>query len=572
MVEIATTATWFGEPSRPLLGWLTRPASGGGRSGVVIAPPLGYEYLSTHRSLRTLAERLAAAGHTVLRFDYDGTGDSAGDQWDTGRLAAWRASIGAAVARLGEAGMERVALVGVRLGATLCLLQGAATGADRIVAWLPVVSGRRYTRELRLLATPVPEELDPLTPAGTMTFAGNVFSAQTFDDLRGLDLTALPDPPAEAVMVVDGPEGSAEPVVTSLRELGVDVTHVRLDGSQETVFTAPEFAVVPGAIIDAISEWLGPAAGSEQPASGAAAPAPASDGDMGRPVRMAWREGSVTESAIRLGGQGHVAILTEPSSAAAAPTTLVLLNPGSETHVGPGRAWVELARDLALDGRRTIRVDFRGWGESPDDGRAPGRPCDEVCEEDTVAIVSELREAGFDRVAICGLCAAAWIVLRVASKSSAAGVIALNPQLYWKRGDPVEIDWDLIRRRRAQEIRGIERGARIGLWTVLDRVGHRSPPARWLDQLAGAEAHVHLLFAEDDDGLVYLHGRHARRLQRVCRRGTVTVRELDGVDHPMHRVWLRPRVAEALAEALDAIDRGAGAAQARASTQRGRDH
>jgi pimeloyl-ACP methyl ester carboxylesterase len=557
MVESVTTATWFGEPSRPLLGWVTRPASGGGRSGVVIAPPLGYEYLSTHRSLRSLAERLAGAGHTVLRFDYDGTGDSAGDQWDAGRVAAWRASIGSAVARLRETGRERVALVGVRLGATLCLLEGAATGAERIVAWLPVVSGRRYGRELRLLATQVPEHLDPLTPAGTMTFAGNVFAAQTFDELRGLDLTALPDRPAEAVMVVDGPEGTAEPVVTSLRELGVDVSLARLDGSQEAVFTAPEFAVVPEAIIDAISEWIGPA--SDPPGSAAAGDTvPGPDGDMGRPVTMAWREGSVTETALRLGGKGHVAMLTEPGSGAAAPTTLVLLNPGSETHVGPGRAWVELARDLALVGRRTIRVDFRGWGESPDDGRAPGRPYDEGCEEDTVAIVSELREAGFDRVAICGLCAAAWIVLRVASQSSAAGVIALNPQLYWKRGDPVEIDWDLIRRRRAREIRGIERGARIGLWTLLDRLGHRSPAARWLDQLARAEAPVHLLFAEGDDGLVYLNGRHARRLHRLCRRGTVTVSELDGVDHPMHRVWLRPRVAEALADALGAIDAGAG--------------
>jgi alpha/beta superfamily hydrolase len=549
MLEIATTvATWFGDPSRPLLGWVTRPADGVGRSGVVIAPPLGYEYLSTHRSLRTLAERLAGAGHTVLRFDYDGTGDSAGDQWDAGRVAAWRASIGAAVAHLREAGLDQVALVGVRLGATLCLLEGAAIRADRIVAWLPVVSGRRYSRELRLLATQVPEELDPLDPVGTMTFAGNVFSAQTFDDLRGLDLTALSDPPADAVLVVDDPAGTAEPVATSLDALGVDVTHVRLDGSQESVFTAPEFALVPTAILVAISEWIGLAPPPD--------PIPGPRDDTGRSVPMAWREGSVAETALRLNGLGHIGVLTEPGSGDAAPTTLVLLNPGSETHVGPGRAWVELARDLALDGRRTVRVDFRGWGESPDDGRAPGRPYDEVCEEDTGAIVAGLRDAGFGRVAICGLCAAAWIVLRAASESSASGVIALNPQLYWKRGDPVEIDWDLIRRRRAKEIRGIERGARVGLWTLLDRLGHRSPPARWLDQLARAGVPVHLLFAEGDDGLIYLRSRHARRLEHVSRRGTVTVRELEDVDHPMHRVWTRRLVVQALAEALTAIDGG----------------
>jgi alpha/beta superfamily hydrolase len=546
-VPFETVATWFGDPDRPLLGWASNARTGAGRSGVVIAPPAGYEYWSSHRSLRTLAERLAAGGHSVLRIDYDGTGDSAGDQWDPGRIDAWRRSIAAAVEHLRRGGSEEILLIGVRLGATLALLEGAAVRATRIVAWLPVASGRRYARELRLLATPVPDESDPLEPSGTLTFAGNVFSAETFEALRGLDVAALADRPAAAALVIDDPAGSCEPVASSLRALGVDTTHVQLEGSQESLYTAPEFAVVPDAILNAICDWVG----VEPPPP---APVPGPSRDLGRAVAMAWREGTIAETPIRLGDLGHVGIVTEPASTRPAPTTLVLLNPGSETHVGPGRAWVELARDLALTGRRTVRIDFRGWGESADAGRAPGRPYDESCEQDTVAIVAGLAAAGFDRVAICGLCAAAWIVLRVAADAQAAGVIALNPQLYWSRGDPVEIDWDLIRARRATEIRRIQRGSRTGLWTMLDRLGHRSAPARWLDRVAGAGIPVHLLFAENDDGLQYLRARHARRLERVCRSAAVSVRELPGVDHPMHLAWMRPRVAEALAEALADID------------------
>jgi hypothetical protein len=37
----------------------------------------------------------------------------------------------------------------------------------------------------------------------------------------------------------------------------------------------------------------------------------------------------------------------------------------------------------------------------------------------------------------------------------------------------------------------------------------------------------------------------------------VRVHELAGVDHPMHWVWMRPRVLKAVTEALTDIDRRA---------------
>ena len=44
--------------------------------------------------------------------------------------------------------------------------------------------------------------------------------------------------------------------------------------------------------------------------------------------------------------------------------------------------------------------------------------------------------AGHERVVVFGLCASAWIALRAVLDAPVAGVIALNPQLYWKPGDP----------------------------------------------------------------------------------------------------------------------------------------
>ncbi len=511
---------------------------------MVIFPPTGYTYLCAHRTLRVLAERLAGQGHAVLRVDYDGTGDSAGDQWDPDRVPAWRATLQAAVAELRALGCRQVTLVGVRLGATFVLLDGAALAAQRIVAWAPVVSGRRFAKELRLLSTPVPAEHDPLHAPGTIVAVGYVFSAETIAAIQALGLAELSDPSAAPTLVLDDPRGSAAGAVEHLRTLGADVHHQTLPGGETALETPPEFATVPEPILDTICDFIG-----RCDRGGRKRSQPRARADL------RWQHGRVVEEVITLPPNGQIGVLCSPVAPNPARATLVLLNPGSETHVGPGRAWVEYARSLALLGHRSARVDFRGWGESPDDGRAPGRPYDACGEEDAVSIVQSLREAGHERVVLCGLCAGAWIALRAVLHGTAAGVIALNPQMYWQPGDLVEINWDLIRAGRAREIRQIERGAKLHLWNVLDAFGERPPAGAWLDKLAATGLPVKLLFAAGDDGLVFLRSRLARRLERAARAGTISVRELGDIDHPMHRTWSRPLVVQALHEALDEIDR-----------------
>ncbi len=288
-------------------------------------------------------------------LDLDGTGDSAGDQWEPDRLSSWRRTLALAGARLRELGLEELTLIGARLGASLALLEGAALRADRVAAWLPLAVGRRYAKELKLLSEPVPEEFDRSQPAGTITFAGNVFSASTVDDFRCLMPTDLQHPAAPSILVIDDPTGASEPVVSQLRSLGGDVGHLQLDGSEEALRTAPEFATVPDEILDTICDWIGPDTSARSRAG-------ATIDDAGKQVTIAWRGGRITETVLRLGGDGHVGILTAPETGEHRPTTLVLLNPGSETHVGPGRVWVELARDLALDGHRTVRIEARRPG------------------------------------------------------------------------------------------------------------------------------------------------------------------------------------------------------------------
>lgn len=97
-----------------------------------------------------LATQLERAGYAGLRFDYSGTGDSLGDS-SAATIDAWVDDVVIAAERLRVAsGAARVAMIGLRLGATLAML-ASARGAVRprhLLLWDPVVDGAAYLREL----------------------------------------------------------------------------------------------------------------------------------------------------------------------------------------------------------------------------------------------------------------------------------------------------------------------------------------------------------------------------------------------------------------------------------------
>ena len=96
---------------------------------VVICSPLGRDYLRAHYALRRTAVRLTELGFCVVRFDYDGTGDSAGEGSDPDRLEAWFSGISEALRLVRDAGVNWVALAGMRSGALLASVAAERDGA-----------------------------------------------------------------------------------------------------------------------------------------------------------------------------------------------------------------------------------------------------------------------------------------------------------------------------------------------------------------------------------------------------------------------------------------------------------
>lgn len=136
-----------------LSGILHAPAAAPVRRGVLICPSVFHERQLSHRTLRALADRLAADGAVVLRFDLGGTGDSCGAPEEVD-LPSWREDAEAARARLlGEAPEVPLSCLGVRLGATLALgLASEASEVGRpiagVFAWEPVLDGAAFVSEL----------------------------------------------------------------------------------------------------------------------------------------------------------------------------------------------------------------------------------------------------------------------------------------------------------------------------------------------------------------------------------------------------------------------------------------
>ena len=104
----------------------------------------------------SLRVRLSAAGIDTLRFDYFGTGDSAGEMVDAD-LAGWETDIELAIEELRDmVGSARVTLIGLRLGATLAARVAARRpgDVDRLVLWDPIQSGLEYLASLGVAAAP----------------------------------------------------------------------------------------------------------------------------------------------------------------------------------------------------------------------------------------------------------------------------------------------------------------------------------------------------------------------------------------------------------------------------------
>jgi len=562
-------ATYFGSP-RAKFGWVHTPSQQSG-IGLVIVPPFGYEAICAHRALRHLAEAAADAGLLAIRFDPDGTGDSAGDDLEHGRVEAWLASVDEACDLARARGADRIVLAGVRLGAAL-----ATIAAERrndiagIAAIAPVTSGKAYARELKMLQgalglAPAPRGADDDVEEAL----GFALTPETRVALSGIDLVkAAVSRPARAMLVIDRDDlPASDKWIGRLRELGVEVEHARLPGYVDMVVD-PHKTVMPGAIIEAVVAFASRRAPREVLAA--------------RPIATALRcelGGGVVEQPVQV-DEDLFAIATHPATPVR--RAVVLLNSGAIHRIGPNRLYVALARRLAARGELVVRADLSGIGDSrPKRGTQENLVYNENAVGDVAALVAWAKRQGAQTVVVGGVCSGAYHAIKAATVGQPIdAIIPVNPlTFYWKPDTPLDAAAyrvaseasrykDVIRSRDAWKklLRGdvhVRHALEIVARRARDlvrakardvlrdlRVPLEEDLGSDLLGLARRKVAVHFVFAASDPGCAMLHEQGGSVVAELSASGRLAIDVIEGPDHTFTARWTHPLVLDAIERAV----------------------
>lgn len=578
----AAQPLYLGPPDRALFGWLHRPAQAKARNtGIVFCNPFGYESVCSHRSIRQFAMEAAQAGIAALRFDYDGTGDSAGDDLEPQRVQAWvQSTRHAADALLKHAGVDRVAFVGIRLGAAIATL--AAEGRpdiESIVAIAPTVNLNAYVRELRMLQLAMDARRAVVREniSGVVEACGFLLSEETRTHMRSVDLSRATAAPAPRVLIFDraGLPGNDD-WADQLRGRGAQVERVTIGNAAQNIQDTVESHIADETIQKTLHWLMTSSSAMARHCEGVTAP---SRGQM---------SSAVEESAVHFGPSSNLfGIVSAPAVRArgGAPVkAIMLLNSGGVHHIGPNRLYVTLARRWAALGHVVLRMDLAGLGDS---AAHSGEPANVIYARRALEDVREgieylKREWGATEVHALGICSGAYHAFKAAvARQPLAGVILINPlTFFWKESVSLEfpeyrVAADIMRYRTKlfspsswlRLLRG-----RVNLWAMSQVLGRRAfgVTAEWSHALArllripisedlaaelrrviAAGVELKFIFAARDPGVELLRTKGGSQARKLCERGAMKVETVAGADHTFTDRAAREQLIGLLAERLD---------------------
>lgn len=199
------------------------------RAAVVMCYPFGHDRDYALRTFRVLATRLARQGLRVLRFDYSGTGDSAGDMSDA-TMEKWIDDTVEAIVDARSRDAQSVGIVGYGLGAGIALRAAERVGdVGYLILWNPVLDGRHYLGALLARHQQWLGDTSRGIPlmrrlAGSEDLLGWRLTNSWRENLEAFSATTIEKAPAPEMRFIYAGSPPAEPAfVQRLRDFGAHV-------------------------------------------------------------------------------------------------------------------------------------------------------------------------------------------------------------------------------------------------------------------------------------------------------------------------------------------------------------
>ncbi len=543
--------------------------------GVVICNPIGFEYVHSFRTLRFLADRLAAQRIPTVRFDYTGTGNSSGHPRTANLVDRWESDIAIQADRLrNEYGVKRICLVGVRFGSALASLAAARTGASMLVAWEPCHNGRHFSRQL--WAASMVSRKPGAEDTGVLESGGFVFSDETINAIKGVQVNGSNLESVADALVINRERGAAVSFENTFEHID---TEFYVGPDFDGMVREPHFTEIPYQTSHYIVEWI-----ISRSHDDAIAHESALTNASVKELNKHERDG-YTETVIRTKQSGLVGIYCQPDSSDASDYPLVVLSNGGSVHnIGPNRVYVELSRTLAQRGIRSIRFDLHNLGESvlmeaPDENH----PYPEFGTANLAEILFHAKaHLGAERFVLAGLCSGSHtsfhssLTLR---DYDICETIMINPlTFYWRSGMSLETPagksiesagkhyeyalrdssrWKKLFSGRINYkqllsfiVRYIAKTINEFISLVLEKLKLRniSQLGKDLHHLRNIGTHISFFFSARDPGLWLLRSEAALVVSKHTREGAMDIQIIDEADHTFSKEGERHEFIERFCE------------------------
>ncbi|WP_159441811.1 alpha/beta hydrolase [Williamsia sterculiae] len=392
--------------------------------------------------------------------------------------------------------ISEISILAIRAGCLIVdSMMDRLDAVTRFVYWDPVGSGRLFLREQTTIFRLAAGEDD--TPAGVVSILGARLSERAAADLGALRLRGAEDRPILAITRVEGSDKQVRGLIASKT-----TTNVEVEGLVECAQPARVLVPISLASIDVAFAWF-----DKQLQAPREAMSPRVTTETRIPVTSTGE--SIVETIETIAPKGLFAIRSHDGRRAQ-PRTVVFYTNANNGHHGPNREWVELGREVALNGGQALRWDRRGAGES-------GVPIrnEPVFMYSDPGIADAVDAARYARglssnLAFVGVCSGAWYAAQ-AGRVIVADLVVLVSSIMWSwrvkkalraqtmPSDVDPVDWELTRRARLRH--AVQRMLPYSIWRQLGVRGVAQVPEVLVAPLSRQGSAVEIVLCPSDTKL-----------------------------------------------------------------------